>query len=207
MTQNDFSIPGEEENQNGLSKIDMKQISSLLTAVALLCGAGMANGQESARFKAVKIEAEQGDAFAQLKLGLMYYAGEGVPKNYAEAVRWHRKAAEQGNADAQTSLGLMYRGGKGVPKSYVEAAKWFRKAAEQGHASAQVYLGGMYLEGEGVPKNDIEAYAWVLLAKANGEEVSEVISPLEKLLTAEQMEKGQARALELHRLIEQQSAK
>ena len=65
----------------------------------------------------------------------------------------------------------------------------------------------MYLEGEGVPKNDIEAYAWLLLAKANGfEEVSKTISNLEKLLTAEQMEKGQARALELHRLIKQKSA-
>ena len=88
----------------------------------------------------------------------------------------------------------------------MEAVKWYRKAAEQGESEAQLLLGGMYLEGEGVPKNDIEAYAWVLLAKANGEKASEVISTLEKLLTAEQVEKGQARAAELHRLIEQKSA-
>ena len=28
----------------------------------------------------------------------MYYYGQGVPKNYAEAVKWFRKAAEQGYA-------------------------------------------------------------------------------------------------------------
>ena len=53
-------------------------------------------------------------------------------------------------------------------------------------------------------KDSVEAYAWFLLAKANGiKEVSEMISLLEKHLTAKQMEKGQARALELHRLIEE----
>ena len=86
----------------------------------------------------------------------------------------------------------------------MEAVKWCRKAAEQGNALAQFNLGGMYFRGEGVPKNDIESYAWFLLAKANGNErASEMISDLEKRLTAEQIEKGQARAAELHRLIEE----
>jgi TPR repeat protein len=29
----------------------------------------------------------------------MYANGEGVPQDYAEAVKWYRKAAEQGNAE------------------------------------------------------------------------------------------------------------
>ena len=45
--------------------------------------------------------AEQGDAVAQNYLGVMYYNGQGVPQNYAEAVRLYRLAAEQGIADAQ----------------------------------------------------------------------------------------------------------
>ena len=103
----------------------------------------------------------------------------------------------------------MFDNGKGVPKDEVEAAKWCRKAAEQGDADAQHNLGLMYAKGEGVPKDVVEAYAWFLLAKANGEnlerpngkeEVSELIFSLEKMLTAEQVEKGQARAAELHRL-------
>ena len=157
----------------------------------------MANGQESERFKATKIKAEQGDAEAQYFLGWMYYKGQGVPQNYEEAAKWTRKAAEQGRAWAQYNLG--------VPQDYVEAAKWYRKAAEQGDAEAQHNLGVMYYNGEGVPQDFIESYAWVLLAKADGDkeslrELRELISSIEEDLTAEQRKKGQARAAELHRL-------
>ena len=38
--------------------------------------------------------AEQGLAVAQFNLGLMYDEGQGVPQDYAEAVKWYRKAAE-----------------------------------------------------------------------------------------------------------------
>ena len=66
----------------------------------------------------------------------------------------------------------------------------------------------MHYDGEGVPKNFIEAYAWFLVAKANGtEHADEKIADLEKRLTAEGIEKGQARAAELHRLIEQKEQK
>ena len=189
----------------------MKQISSLLAAVVLLCGVGTANGQESEEvhlFKATKIKAEQGDAEAQSLLGAMYNEGKGVLKNYAEAAKWFRKAAEQGNDWAQNNLGNMYDKGMGVPKNYEEAVKWFRKAAEQGLVVAQGVLGLMYAKGEGVPQDVVEAYAWFLLLKANGiEEFSKMVSTFEKNATAEQREKGQARAAELRRLIEQKEQK
>jgi len=41
--------------------------------------------------------AEQGHALAQLQLGVMYYVGRGVAKDYTQAVRWYRKAAAQGS--------------------------------------------------------------------------------------------------------------
>ena len=53
----------------------------------------------------LKALADQGDAEAQNNLGLRYYNGEGVTKDYAEAVKWYRKAAEQGHAEAQFNLG------------------------------------------------------------------------------------------------------
>jgi TPR repeat protein len=37
----------------------------------------------------------------------MYYLGQGVPRNYAEAVRWYRKAAAQGDLNAQRALSSM----------------------------------------------------------------------------------------------------
>ncbi len=178
----------------------MKQISSLLTAVALLllCGGCVS---------ATKIKTEQEDAKAQFRLGAMYYWGADVPTDDVEAAKWIRKEAEQWLASAQSNLGFKYYNGAGVPEDYVEAAKWYRKAAEQGHFYAQRNLGFMYDEGQGVPKDYVEAYAWFLLLKANRDELSnEKISNYEKVFTLEQREKGQARAAELQRLIEQKSA-
>jgi tetratricopeptide (TPR) repeat protein len=41
--------------------------------------------------------ADQGDAFAQNGLGVMYTNGLGVEKNYVQALAWYQKAADQGN--------------------------------------------------------------------------------------------------------------
>ena len=97
---------------------------------------------------------EQNYADAQLELGESYYFGRGVPKNYAEAVKWYRKAAEQNSPYAQNNFGQLYAMGEGVPKDRAEAVKWFRKAAEQNLSSAQHNLGVCYAKGEGVPKDD-----------------------------------------------------
>ena len=48
--------------------------------------------------KAVYKTAKQGDATAQLKLGLMYAQGKGVPDDYARGYAWVSIAAAQGNA-------------------------------------------------------------------------------------------------------------
>ncbi len=75
--------------------------------------------------------AEQGDAYAQFNLGLMYRNGHGVPQDDAEAVKWYRKAAEQGNAKAQNDLGTLYSNGQGVPQDYVQAHMWSNLAASR----------------------------------------------------------------------------
>lgn len=69
--------------------------------------------------------------------GVDYIKGRGVARNYAEAVKWFRKAAERGLVEAQYNLGLVYHHqGAGVTQNDVEAVKWFRKAAEQGYPRA-----------------------------------------------------------------------
>ena len=94
----------------------------------------------------------------------MYDRGQGVPQNYAEAVKWYRKAADQGEALAQSTLGFMYAKGQGVPQNYAEAVRWFRKAADQGNARAQRNLGFMYANGQGVPRDYVQAHKWSNLA-------------------------------------------
>ena len=112
--------------------------------------------------------AEKGDATAQFNLGVMYDNGQGVEQDYAEAVKWYRKAAMQGVASAQLNLGIMYANGQGVTKDEYEAVKWFRKAAEQGDASAQFNLGVMYDNGQGIEQDYAEAVKWFRKAAEQG---------------------------------------
>jgi len=108
--------------------------------------------------------ADQGNAYAQERLGLMYSVGWGVPENDVESANWYRQAAEQGLARAQYRLGDYYLYGIGVPKDPVGAIGWELRAAEQGYKSAQRWLGIVYLKGIGVPSDPQEAYFWSYIA-------------------------------------------
>ena len=137
-----------------------------------------------------RIAAEKNNAWspvAQYYLGVLYNTGRGVPQDYAEAVRWFRKAAAQGNARAQNYLGLLYRKGEGVPQDYSEAVEWYRRAAEQGNAKAQNNLGNTYRKGEGVAQDYVLAHMWFNLAAAQGDRkarsnrygVAKLMTPIE----------------------------
>lgn len=89
-------------------------------------------------------------------------------KDYANALRWFRKAAEQGYAPAQASLGMMYRKGWGVPVNAAAAVGWFTKAASQGDVTAQFILASMYHDGEGVARDYKAAMMWALKASEGG---------------------------------------
>ena len=85
--------------------------------------------------------AEPGDAEAQVFLGYMYAAGEGVPENDTEAVRLFRMAAEQGECRCAVQSGVYvchrrsrspkrYRGGAMV--SHGRGAGGYQGAAHSG---------------------------------------------------------------------------
>jgi uncharacterized protein len=128
-------------------------------------------------FEKIKFSAEQGDIDAQFSLGRMYCHGNGVTKDYVEAIVWFTKSAKQGSPEAQNYLGTLYRTGyervvegqskvtirsgvKFFPKNYEESVNWFKMSAEQGLDIAQFNLGLMYSEGKGITKNDKEALKW-----------------------------------------------
>ena len=145
-------------------------------------------------FDAVRSEAEQGDSYAQSRLGYLYATGEGVGEDDVEAVRWWRLAAEQGEPTAQYNLGLMYAAGEGVLKDDAEAVRWWHLAAEQGNVDAQYALGSVYAGAPGgaaealrnaeadplalvaglllgtVPTDFVLAHMWLNIAAANGHE-------------------------------------
>ena len=73
--------------------------------------------------------AEQGNAEAQTLLGAMYWSGDGLPRNHAEAAKWYLRAAQQGYARAQNDIGFMYGFGEGIPpRDDVQAYKWISLA-------------------------------------------------------------------------------
>ena len=130
-----------------------------------------AAGDRYGSIEEVRGSAEQGEADAQVLLGMYYWFGQGVPKDYREAESWLRKAAMQGYAPGQALLGL-----------------WLAGRAERG------ILGGYTLEGRG---DVVEAYAWFNLLAIEGEAAGEVRDATEELMTSAQVAEGQALTREL----------
>ena len=118
--------------------------------------------------KKLLLLALSGDATAQNDLGCAYSSGQGVEQDFAEAIKWWRKAADCDLPGAALNLGLAYLSGQGVPQDYTEAARWNRKAAEQGLAGAEHNLGNAYFKGQGVPQNYTEAVKWYRRAAYQG---------------------------------------
>jgi TPR repeat protein len=48
-------------------------------------------------------KAQTGDAGSQNDLTMIYVSGDGVPKDFAKAMKWFRKAAEQGRLKASST--------------------------------------------------------------------------------------------------------
>ena len=69
------------------SMLRLLQCGALFAAITVLLGVLVAQVPEGLRTRA-----EQGDALSQAVLGGIYYLGDGVPQDYAEAVKWHRLA-------------------------------------------------------------------------------------------------------------------
>lgn len=75
---------------------------------------------------------------AELRAGLRFLKGEGVPADPARGVRAVAKAAKLGHPKAQFLLGRFYlKGEQGLEKSPKKARGWLAKAAAQGHPKAK----------------------------------------------------------------------
>ncbi|CWX27791.1 tetratricopeptide repeat protein [Haemophilus influenzae] len=99
-------------------------------------------GDYQTTFKFLLPLAEQGNAAAQLMLGVMYARGIGVKQDDFEAVKWYRQAAEQGYANAQAILGFSYLlGQSGVQVNKSLAKEWFGKACDNGEQVGCEYYG------------------------------------------------------------------
>ncbi|MEO5762996.1 MAG: tetratricopeptide repeat protein [Vicinamibacteria bacterium] len=144
--------------------------------------------------------AEWGDSDSQYRLATLYYDGQVVPLNDAQAAYWFEKAGEQGHAEALFYRGEMYYQGRGGPRDFEKAASWYREAAARGSAIAQADLATMSYDGQGVSKDLVEAYKWITLAVAHAATdyekkfSSEVRDVMTSALPRETKAEGESRA-------------
>lgn len=95
-------------------------------------------------YKELKPLAEQGDAKAKFKLGLLYANGQGVPQDEKIACSYFESAANLGHSMSQYNTGQCYFFGKHGSQDISYALWWFNKSANKGNVEAMNKLGYIY---------------------------------------------------------------
>lgn len=162
-----------QDFSKGLEAYKRKQLDAAQAEFRPLADAGQANAQyymgiihlqRSEILKALayfKLSAAQGTRSAQYNLGVIFAKGDGVSKDFEEAIKWYALAGEQGHPNAQFNLGVFYRDGLGTTVNGRKAVEWFTKAAENGNVFAQINLARIYTLGNVAPKDLSRAYMWL----------------------------------------------
>ncbi len=90
--------------------------------------------------------AEEGDAQAQLGLGMIYLRGLGVPQDADKGLTWLELVAEGGDPRGAMFLGLAYDTGVGVvPRDAVKAYKWLDIAVSLSHTKVAIETSKLFL--------------------------------------------------------------
>ena len=110
----------------------------LIFVVTMLCSgwgvAGLDEGLEALKkgdyvtaARELRQLAEQGDAEAQYRIGLMYEFGKGYPRTGSRASRGCARRRHRAHRGATVELGVIYMTGDGVPQDDVEAVAGFAR--------------------------------------------------------------------------------
>ncbi|NOX93391.1 MAG: sel1 repeat family protein [Gammaproteobacteria bacterium] len=82
--------------------------------------------------------ATQGDAEAQVFVGLSYDNGWGTQRSAQLARVWYQKAAKKDNTSGQFLLGLHFIQGTGAERA--KGLMWLQRAADNGDSAAQEFI-------------------------------------------------------------------
>lgn len=83
----------------------------------------------------LKKKAEAGDSNAQNTLGVCYYTGDKVAKDYETALKWWSVAAKASHAEAIANMGLCYQLGHGTKLDSLMAVKLYKQSVKRGNKS------------------------------------------------------------------------
>lgn len=121
-----------------------------------------------AKIKEIEKAAKNGDARAQIDLGIIYFNGYGVHSNYPKAIEWFEKASKSGERSAHLYCGIAHFNAITMARDFGPAVKYFKLAAKENDRFAQYYLGLMYYKGIGVTSNLDTALEYFERAAENG---------------------------------------
>lgn len=115
--------------------------------------------------------AEQGDAAAALKLGLLVEQGSVSTDQFGTSGRWYLKGCDLGNEIACHNAGVGYEYGQGgLDKTYESARSYYRRAADKGYMQSQYNLGTLY--SNKYFADDVEGLKWLLASQATAQSCS-----------------------------------
>ena len=97
-------------------------------------------GKYAEAFDLFSERATSGDPQAANYLGIHYYIGAGVERDFLRSAAWFEVGALTGAATAQKNLGVMYYRGLGVEQDYYRAYGWMYFAYKGGNTEARNYL-------------------------------------------------------------------
>lgn len=118
--------------------------------------------------------AEQGQAEAAYRLGMMYDMGLGADRDSVKAAYWYQRSAEAGHVHAQHNLAVAYANGEGVDLNINKAMRWWKAAARSGNSDSQYNLGIVYAMGvHGIRKNIEMAKKWWRKAAIEGDAMAQ----------------------------------
>lgn len=143
--------------------------------------AGM-NAYEAGKYKEafeylIQNDAEPKCAFA---LGVIYYNGEGVERDFKKSTHYYSIAAEAGITPAQVSAGFAYANAMGVPQDFEKAAYYLKPASDAGEASAKITLAEIFAMGEaGGNRTEAAKLIREVLSYSNSEEAIDIYTKYE----------------------------
>ena len=129
---------------------------------AFLEGHGVAQNSTSACLwfrRAIGLNVVSNGGFAEYKLALCHFGGDGVHQSDEEALRLLKVAIANGHD--RTDEFEQWEADQAIQAGdWREAFKFMRKFSVAGKSWAQANLGSMYASGDGTEKNQTEAVKW-----------------------------------------------
>jgi uncharacterized protein len=126
--------------------------------------AGDPAAEEALRRAISEREAPPADAYEMV--AQMYEAGDELPKNPAEILKWYRKAADAGSSKASVKVAslLLAAGRNPTTEEYAEVHRRCEAAAKMNYSPGAYCMELIYSRGIGTAKDPVESQKWLARA-------------------------------------------